>query len=315
MSLRAYALQRIAFGVVQVLGVATLVFVLTEALPGDAAVVVAGDTPDAERIERLRAAMELDRPVVERYLGWLGGLARGDLGASLISERAVTDTIRSGLPPTVLLAGVTMVLLIPTAFLLGVVSARRPGGAADRVISGITLSFYSVPEFAAGVLLIAVFSVHLNILPANALGYVGELAQHPPVLILPITVLLIRPLCSVSRLVRAGLIDALQSPYVAHARRLGISSWRVLWMHALPSSGGAAVQQLARTADWLLGGVIVVEAIFVIPGLGTTLVESVGNRDVPVMQGLAVLFAATTIAVNIAADVVTYRLNPQAVAR
>lgn len=310
MTLAHYLVRRLALGVAQIVGVATLIFLLTEALPGDAAVVLAGDTPDPERIDRLRAAMRLDLPVGQRYLDWLISLLRGDLGRSLVSDRPVADTLITGLTPTLLLAGLTFLLLVPTALGLGVLAARRPGSLTDRVISGVTLGFYSVPEFASAVLLIAIFALQFGVLPANALG-VDRLTDQPAVLVLPVLVLLIRPLCSVSRLVRAGLIDADRSDYVRHLRRFPITERRIAWAHALPTAGPPAVQQLARTTDWLLGGVIVVEAVFVIPGLGTTLVEAVGSRDVPVIQGLALMFGTVTVMINILADLICFRLNPR----
>ncbi|WP_210769228.1 ABC transporter permease [Occultella kanbiaonis] len=312
MSLTGLLARRIAVGVVQVFGVVTIVFLLTEALPGDAAVVIAGDAPDPERIAQLRAALRLDEPWGRRYLGWWGELLRGDLGRSLISGRPVADTLRAGLAPTALLAGITFLLLPPLATVLGVAAARKPGSVVDRVISSVSLGFYSVPEFASAIVLITLFALQLGLLPANALG-VADLLAQPFVLVLPVVVLLIRPLCSVSRLVRAGLVDARESDYTRHLRRIGLSERRITWAHALPTSGAPAVQQLARAVDWLLGGVIVVEAVFVIPGLGTTLVDAVGTRDVPVVQGLAVFFGLVTVAVNVVADAVSYRMNPAAV--
>ncbi|CAM3432126.1 ABC transporter permease [Occultella aeris] len=312
MSLTRLLARRMALGAVQVFGVVTIVFLLTEALPGDAAVVIAGDAPDPERIAQLRAALGLDDPLGQRYIRWWGELLRGDLGTSLVSGRPVADTLRAGLAPTALLAGVTFLLLPPLATMLGVAAARRPGSVVDRLISSVSLGFYSVPEFASAILLISLFALQLSLLPANALG-VSDLLAQPSVLVLPVAVLLIRPLCSVSRLVRAGLVDARQSDYARHLGRIGLSERRITWAHALPTSGAPAVQQVARAVDWLLGGVIVVEAVFVIPGLGTTLVDAVGTRDVPVVQGLAVFFGLVTVVVNVVADAVSYRMNPAAV--
>jgi peptide/nickel transport system permease protein len=151
----------------------------------------------------------------------------------------------------------------------------------------------------------------LQWLPPTAVGTGGDLLAHPAVLVLPLVVLLARPICSISRLVRAGMIDSLGSDYVRHARRLGIGTGRIRVAHALPNALAPAVQQVARTMDWLLGGVIVVEAVFVIPGLGTTLVDAVAGRDLPVVQGLAVVFAVTTVLANLLADLVAFRLAPR----
>lgn len=310
MSLASYAARRAALGLMQVLAVVTLVFLLVQALPGDAAVALAGDNPDPARIAQIRAAMGLDRPAPERFVEWLAGLPRLDFGESLVSGRPVADFLFAGVGPTVVLAVLTLVLLLPISVLVGVLAALREGSLLDRALTSISVALHSIPEFALAVVLIAVFGVQLGWLPPTAVG--ADVLAEPAVLVLPLVVLLARPICSISRLVRAGMVDALASDYVRHARRLGIGETRVRFAHALPNALAPAVQQVARTTDWLLGGVIVVEAVFVIPGLGTVLVDAVAARDLPVVQGLAVVFAVTTVAVNLVADLVGFRLAPRA---
>ncbi len=310
MSLASYTARRIALGLVQVLAVITLVFLLVQALPGDAAVALAGDNPDPARIAQIRAAMGLDRPAPERFVEWLIGLPRLDFGVSLVSGRPVADFLFGGIGPTIVLAALTLVLLVPISVLVGVLAALREGSLLDRALTSISVALHSIPEFALAVVLIAVFGVQLAWLPPTAVG--ADLFAQPAVLVLPLVVLLARPICSISRLVRAGMVEALASDYVRHTRRLGIGETRVRFAHALPNALAPAVQQVARTTDWLLGGVIVVEAVFVIPGLGTVLVDAVAARDLPVVQGLAVVFAVTTVAVNLLADLVAFRLAPRA---
>ncbi|WEV29392.1 ABC transporter permease [Streptomyces sp. 71268] len=310
-SLRSWLARRLLLGLVQTVAVVLLVFALTEALPGDAAVALAGDDPDPRRIERIRAAMDLDRPALERLADWTGGLLRGDFGTSLASGRPVADYLSAGFGPTLVLAALTVALLVPISVGLGVLAARREGGALDRLISSVTLGVYAVPEFAFGVLLVTVFALRLDWLPPTAVGYGTDLLAHPAVLVLPVLVLLSRPVCSISRLVRAGMIDALAAPYAAQARRYGVSGARVCYAHALPNAVAPAAQQLARTVDWLLCGVIVVEALFVIPGLGTVLIDAVAARDVPVVQGLAVIFGLLAVVLNLAADLVAHRFAPR----
>jgi peptide/nickel transport system permease protein len=306
-----YTARRVLLGLAQVIGVLTVVFVLTEALPGDAAVIIAGDQPDPARIALIRAELQLDRPAWDRYLDWLAGLLHGDLGTSLLSRRPVTDVVTGSAGPTVLLAAATLLLLVPLAVGAGMLAARREGGPVDRALSAVAVALYAVPEFALAILLVALLGVHLGWLPPTAVGTGGDLLTRPAVLILPLLVLLARPICSISRLTRAGMIDALRSEHVAHARRLGLPATQVWLWHALPNALAPVVQQLARTTDWLLGGVIVVEAVFVIPGLGTALLDAVTARDVPTLQGLCVLVAVTTITVNLAADLVAFRLAPR----
>lgn len=306
-----WAARRLLLAGAQTAAVVLLVFALTEALPGDAAVALAGDQPDAERIEAVRAALHLDRPPLERLLDWSAGLFHGDLGVSLASGRPVSTYLADGFGPTLLLAVPTVVLLVPAAVGLGVLAARHEGRAADRIVSAVTLGLYAVPEFALGVLLVTVFALRLGWLPPTALGYGTDLLAHPAALVLPVLVLLARPVCSLARLVRAGMTDALASPYVAQALRCGVPGMRVRYAHALPNAIAPAAQQLARTVDWLVCGVVVVEALFVIPGLGTVLMNAVAERDVPVVQGLAVVFGLATVLLNLGADLVTHRLAPR----
>ncbi|MFE9858627.1 ABC transporter permease [Streptomyces sp. NPDC005780] len=306
-----WAARRLLLAGTQTAAVVLLVFALTEALPGDAAVALAGDQPDPERIEAVRAALHLDRPPLERLLDWSAGLLHGDLGVSLTSGRPVSTYLADGFGPTLLLAVPTVVLLIPAAVGLGVLAARHEGRAADRIVSAVTLGLYAVPEFALGVLLVTVFALRLGWLPPTALGHGTDLLAHPAALVLPVLVLLARPVCSLARLIRAGMTDALASPYVAQALRCGVPAARVRYAHALPNAIAPATQQLARTVDWLLCGVVVVEALFVIPGLGTVLMNAVAERDVPVVQGLAVVFGLATVLLNLGADLVTHRLAPR----
>ncbi|MFF9427922.1 ABC transporter permease [Streptomyces sp. NPDC014746] len=299
--------RRLLLGVGQTAAVVLFVFALTEALPGDAAVALAGDQPDPDRIARIRATMGLDRPALERLADWASGLPHGDLGTSLVSGRPVTGYLTGGFGSTLLLTVTTVALLVPLSLGLGVLAARREGGPLDRTVSAVTLAVHAVPEFAVGVLLATLFGLWLGWLPPTAVG--TDASTEPAVLVLP--VVLSRPVCTISRLVRAGMIDALASAYVAQARRYGIASTRITWTHALPNALAPATQQLARTCDWLLGGVIVVEALFVIPGLGTVLLDAVAARDIPVVQGAAVVFGTVTVLVNLAADLAARRFAPR----
>ncbi|WP_413816083.1 ABC transporter permease [Kitasatospora purpeofusca] len=308
MTPRAWVRRRLLLGAGQVAAVPVLVFALTEALPGDAAVVAAGDDPDPARIAALRAALRLDRPALERFADWAGELAHGELGRSLVGGRPVADHLTEALAPTLLLAALTLSLLVPAAVGLGLLAARREGGPLDRAVSAVTLGVYAVPEFALGVLLTAVFALRLGWLPPTAVGGIG---RQPAALVLPVVVLLARPVCSTARLVRAGLLDAMAAPYAVHALRCGVPPNRVRLAHALPNALAPVLQHLARTAEWLLCGVIVAEALFVVPGLGTVLLDAVAARDVPVVQGLAVLFGTVTALLNLAADLAARRLAPR----
>ncbi|OZM84232.1 peptide ABC transporter permease [Pseudonocardia sp. MH-G8] len=311
-TLGRYAVRRLLVSVLQVLAVAVVIFLLTSRLSGDAAVVIAGDDPDPAAIDRLRIQLGLDQPVLVRLASWVGGVVQGDLGASLVTGRPVVDVIAEGLPVTMTLAVVALVLIVPLSLTLGVAAAQREGGLLDRVVTTTTVGLYSLPEFALGIVLVTVFAVQLGWLPPTGIGADSNLLAQPALLVLPVIVLLSRPICSLARLIRAGMIDALRSEHVRHARRVGIGETAVQLKHALPVAVAPAVQQLARTTDWLVGGVIVIEAIFVLPGLGTALVDTIAARDLPVVTGIGLLLAVSTVVLNLGADLLARILAPAA---
>jgi peptide/nickel transport system permease protein len=245
-------------------------------------------------------------------VSWLGGVVQGDLGASLVTGRPVVDVIAEGLPTTLTLAAVGLVLIVPLSLALGVAAAQREGGLLDRVVTTTTVGLYSLPEFALGIVLVTVFAVQWGWLPPTGIGADPNLLAQPALLVLPVIVLLARPICSLTRLIRAGMIDALRSEHVRHARRVGIGESAVQLKHALPVAVAPAVQQLARTTDWLVGGVIVIEAIFVLPGLGTALVDTISARDVTVVAGIGLLLAVSTVVLNLGADLLARILAPAA---
>ncbi|MFD4369380.1 ABC transporter permease [Rhodococcus sp. NPDC058521] len=312
MILARYAGTRLVVGVVQVLGVLVLVFMIAAALPGDAAVVIAGDDADPGRIAQLRALLGLDRPLPVQFGDWLVGAIRGDLGVSAVSGRPVATMLGNALTPTLTLAALAFVALVPLALALGVTAAVHRGRRTDRAISTSVVALYAAPEFAIAIVLVAVFGVGLGWFAPTAVGASGPLLLQPELWVLPVAVLVIRPVCSLSRLVRASMVTTLDSEYIRHTRRLGVPFRRVIWRHALPGSLTPATQHLARVADWLLGGVVVVEAVFALGGLGQILVSAVSSRDIPLLMGLVALFAVITVTVNTAADILAYRLNPLA---
>lgn len=291
----------------------TGVFFLTEILPGDAASAILGNDATPERLENLRAELGLDRPVAERYFDWLGGLLTGDLGISVASELPLEDFIAARLGNSLLLAGLTMVLLVPLAVGLGVLAALWPGSVLDRVISSSSVALDAVPEFAIAILMVVCFGLWLGILPPVSLVGTGESPlANPEILVLPVAVLLLRLFALGARVVRAGMIEALDSEYVATARLWGVPERRVVLRHALPNALAPATQVFARNLDGLLGGIIVVEAVFGYPGLAQGLLDAVSARDVPLVQALAVLFAAVTVVANLLADLMTVMLVPRA---
>ncbi|RRO16916.1 ABC transporter permease [Saccharopolyspora rhizosphaerae] len=307
-----FAVRRLATGFLHVVVVATAVFALTSWLPGDAAVVVLGEDASDGQVAALRAQLGVDRPWGDRFLDWAGGLLRGDLGTSLLTGEPVAEQLGRELSSTAVLTGLVLVLVLPLSAVIGVVSGMRPGSRTDRSLNAVVVVLTAIPEFALGMVLVAVLALHLGWLPATAAGLSGlSLADQPAVLVLPVTVLVCKQLSALARQVRVGVAGAVDAGYATHLRVLGVPERSVLLRHVLPNALAPAVQQLARTVDGLLGGVVVVEALFGLTGVGAGFVDAVKTRDLPVVQGYALVFVVTTVLVNTAADVAARRLVPQ----
>jgi peptide/nickel transport system permease protein len=307
--MRSYAAQRAALAVVQLAVLSVLVFVLTALLPGDAAEMRFTETLTPAQVDQLRAQLGLDQPAIERFTHWFGNVLTGDLGTSLISGGPVIDIVKNSVGATLVLTLATLAVVVPLAVALGIVMGTRENGRIDRAITSVTLALSAIPDFVIAVLLVAVFSLKLGWLPATWIG--GDLLASPVLLVLPVAVLFGRTVCLLSRQVRAGTITALHAEYVVQARRLGVPRRRLLLRHVLPNAAVPGVQELARTGDTLLGGVLVVEAIFAIPGFATALVDGVETRDVPVVQGLTLVLAVAALVINLGADLVCNRLVPR----
>ncbi|KGI79991.1 peptide ABC transporter permease [Actinopolyspora erythraea] len=308
----AYLPRRVTIAVLQVLGVAVAVFALSALLPGDTAVVVLGKHGTPEQIEALRRELGLDEPFGQRLLEWFTGLLRGDLGTSLLTGAPVTAEISDGLATTAVLTATTLAVIVPLALAVGVLTGLRQGSPLDRTVNSVIVMLDSIPEFALGLLLVALFSLRLGWLPPTAAGLSGtSLITHPAVLVLPVAVLVCKQLCALARQIRIGVAEANTAEYARHARMHGLRERTVLLRHVLPNAAAPSVQQFARTVDGLLGGVVVVEALFALPGLGSGFVDAVMARDLPTVQGYALVFAATTVTVNLLADITAYRLVPR----
>lgn len=304
--------RRLAVAALQIAVVLVAVFGLISVLPGDTAVVVAGENATDAQVTALRAKLGLDQPPVERFLDWLGGLLHGDLGTSLLTGEPVADQLARGVGTTALVGGLALALILPLALLIGMLCGVRQGTGTDRALNAATVLLNSVPEFALGLLLIGLLSLHAGWLPATAAGLAGfSLLDEPAVLVLPVAALVSKQLCALARQVRIGVAEATSSEYATHARLLGLGERTVLVRHVLPNAVGPATQQLARTVDGVLGGVVVVEALFALPGLGSAFVDAVKARDLPAVQAYALVFAVTTVVVNLLADLASRRLVPQ----
>lgn len=296
----------------QLLLLAVLVFTVTTALPGDAAEARLGEQYTPEQAAELRGFLHLNDPLTVRFADWLGGVLHGDLGRSLVNGGPVTGILQSSVAPTLILAGITLLIVVPLAAVLGFGAGVREGGRLDRTLTTATIAMQSVPDFVLAMLLIAALALQLGVLPATGVGVRGwGLLAQPAVLVLPVTVLVLRVVTGISRQVRAGTIDTLDTEYVAQASRLGVRRGHLLLRHVAPNAVGPAVQELVRVGDGLFGGVLVVEAVFAIPGLATALITGVQGRDVPVVQGLTLVLGVVTLLINLAADLTAHRLVPR----
>lgn len=308
----AYIAKRIGSGLLVVLAEAIVVFAAVSFLPGNVVTAVLGRSVSPQGAALLIHQLGLDKPWPARLVTWLAGFLRGDLGQSLAAHESVTSLAAPRLINSTILALSALVLLIPFAVGVGAYTGVRAGHWADRVLSSVTLTLIATPEFVMGSLLAYIFGVSLHILPAVSLfdpgtGPLGE----PAVLVLPVVTLVLVNFGYSARIVRAGVAESMQSEYVKMARLNGIPERRVVWRYGLRNALAPSIQMLALTAQYLIGGVVVVETVFQYPGVGLLLVDSAGTRDIAVIQALAVVLAAIYIGVNIATDITITLVTPR----
>lgn len=289
-----------------------LVFIAVQALPGDVAQQILGQDATPEALAAMRESMGLNQPIAERYIDWLGGMLTGNFGESLVSGEPVAGTLLVHARNTLLLALPTIILGITLSVVLGLLAGLYRDRAADRTISGLALIGMSVPEFVTATVLVLVFAIAIPIFPAvvidGAQATVGELL---PFTVLPVIVLTISMAAYIIRMTRAGVIDAMASEFVTTAHLKGVRPRQVVLRHALPSAILPTLNVIAINIAWLIGGVVVVEAVFNYPGMGTLMIESVHNRDLPVIQAIAVLSASVYALTNLGADLVAMLLDPR----
>jgi peptide/nickel transport system permease protein len=304
--------QRLGLAVATLVVVSAIVFFFTSVLPGDIAERVLGRESSAEQRQIFRDKLNLDQPVWERYGVWLGDVAQGDFGRSLVSDQTVTSTIGDSAKNTLFLSVFAFVLYFPVTLILATLAALFRGKLVDSLISVVTLVGLSMPEFVLGTLLIFAFAVHLSIAPALSIVDPGDdIFARLHATVLPAVTLMVAMAVYAIRMLRDNLIDVLDSEYVRMATLKGVPRWRVVLRHALPNAVGPALNVTALNLTYLIGGVVVVESVFSYPGLGKQLIESISVRDVPVVEATALLAAAVYILANLVADVLAMILNPR----
>ncbi len=299
----AYALKRCGLIVYTLLVVSLIVFGITQILPADAATMLLGENATAEALAAVRDRLGLDAPVWEQYLRWLGGVVQGDFGTSLRTGLPVAPVMIEALGRSLTLALFSIILMLAIAVPLGIVAAVRRGRAADMIVSVLSYVGVSLPEFVTATVFVLVLADWLQLLPAS--GYV-PLTQDPirslQHWVLPVLTVSVIMVAHVSRMVRSELVDVLHSDYIRAARLKGMPPRTVLLRHGLRNALLPTITIVALDVGYLLGGVIVVEEIFAIPGIGRQLIVAIQARDLPAIQAGALIMAATYSIANFAAD-------------
>ncbi|MBU2888126.1 ABC transporter permease [Celeribacter halophilus] len=305
-------LQRMAISLGLLLAMSLLIFIGVELLPGDVAQNILGQSATPEALANLRTELGLDQPAPRRYLSWLWGILHGDLGTSLSGGQDIAEMISGRFANTMLLAGLAALVSVPTAIVLGLLAVLYRDSWVDRVISFSTLATISLPEYFIGYVLIMVFSIWLGVLPSDAIVYKGMgVGERLISLILPCVTLALVVIAHMMRMTRAALISVISSPYVETAELKGLKRRHILTRHVLPNAISPIITVVVLNLAYLIVGVVVVEVVFAYPGMGQLLVDHVAKRDVPVVQAVGLIFAATYIILNLIADILAIVANPR----
>jgi len=304
--------QRIALGILLLFAASVLIFAGTEVLPGDVASSILGQAATPQALENLRRELGLNEPAHIRYFHWLGGVLTGDLGTALSNRMDIATSLWPRLKNTLFLAFCSAVVAVPLAIILGLIAVRYRNGIVDRTISGLALSATSLPEFFVGYVLMYFFAVYLGWLPSVSTVHEGmALGDRLRAVALPATALTLVVLAHMMRMTRAAILNVMQSAYIETAELKGLSGAEVIRKHAFPNAIAPIVNVVVLNLAYLIVGVVVIEVIFVYPGMGQYLVDHVARRDVPVVQAVGLIFAAVYIGLNLIADVVSILANPR----
>jgi peptide/nickel transport system permease protein len=303
MLMLAYTLRRILASVPVMVTVAVFVFLLLRLTPGDPAAIIAGDMATPEQLEKIRAALGLDKPIVVQFLSWFWLLLQGDLGVSLISNTPVTAMIGKHIEPTVSLALVTIVLSVLIAVPLGVIAAWRHGTWIDYAVMTISVVGFSVPVFVIGYLLIQVFAIDLKWFPVQGFRSITKgLGPFVERAVLPALTLASIYIALIARMTRASVLEVLGEDYVRTARAKGLKENTVLFRHALRNAAVPVLTIIGTGFALLISGVVVTESVFNIPGIGRLTVDAILARDYPVIQGMILLTSSIYVLINLIID-------------
>ncbi|MFU8863498.1 MAG: ABC transporter permease [Rhodobacterales bacterium] len=304
--------QRIALGLLLLFAASVLIFAGTMILPGDVAQSILGQSATPETLANMRAALGLNDPPVTRYLNWIGGVLQGDLGRALTNNQDIATAMGRRLGNTMFLAFWAAIIAVPLAIFLGLLAVRYQNRWPDRLISGATLASISIPEFLVGYLLIYFVAVQLGWFSSVAMiNDSMSLGAKLNAIALPVAVLVVVVLAHMMRMTRAAILNVMQSAYIETAELKGLSGFNVIFRHAFPNAIAPIVNVVMLNLAYLVVGVVVVEVVFVYPGMGQYLVDHVSKRDVPVVQACGLVFAAVYIGLNMVADIVAILSNPR----
>lgn len=304
--------KRLALLLVTIFVISVLIFVGVEALPGDLAETILGQEATPEAVAAFRKELKLDLPPHVRYFAWLGDLIKGDLGNSLANGKPISELIGWRFGNTIFLAAAAAVVAVPIAVLLGILAALYRNTLFDKCISIATLSTISFPEFFVAYILIALLSVKIALFPSIS-NINSQMAFWEKIyaIILPCLTLTLVVVAHMMRQTRAAIINILASPFIEMAWLKGIKRFRVIVLHAFPNALSPVINVIALNLAYLVVGVVIVEVVFVYPGLGQLLVDSVAKRDIPVVQASGLIFAATYVSLNLLADILSIVSNPR----
>ncbi len=304
--------RRLGLGLITLFVVSIIIFSAIELLPGDLAAEVLGQSATEETLAAFREELGLNKSAVFRYFDWLGSALTGDFGVSLATQRPISDLIGTRTWNTFFLAGYAAVIAVPLAVTLGVLAALYRNSWFDRLVSYATLAAISFPEFFIAYVLLLVFAVELGMFPSLAsVDPDTGFSERLYICFLPALTLTMIVVAHMMRMTRAAIINLLALPYVEMAHLKGAKPWRVIFTHTLPNALAPIINVIAINLAFLIVGVVLVEVVFVYPGLGQLLVDSVAKRDVTVVQSACLVFAATYILLNLLADVLSILTNPR----
>ncbi len=305
-------LQRIMLGVITVALVSLIIFSAVEVLPGDACTALLQQDAQGQRLINCRAQLGLERPAYVRYASWAWGAIQGDLGMSAHGHARISDLVADRVKNSLLLGVSALALGLPLAFVMGILAALRRDRILDLVLSSLAISAMTIPEFVSATMLILVFSGWLGWLPGIILASADTPAvDFFPGIILPVVVLAMVMTAHILRTVRSSVIEVLDSDYVRMATLKGVPYRRLVLRHVLPNALLPAINVVALTVAWLLGGVVVVETVFNYPGLGRLMISAISDRDLALVQAIALIVAGVYVVVNLTADLLTLVANPR----